>query len=284
MEKHNFKSLRDENFQTHIRTQTKAADWGILGVYRNQDHIAEKIQAVQAIGGHVLGFLPRDSYDDPRELLIRSAELFGPKSDPQDQVHFSEEGHVAMANKIGDLLYKMRGTGETPQRPMIDDTRIVGDWVGGKDYCLSWMETGDTSMILQTSDMEMVEFPRKKYALETQKEISPVAIPFFTFNNPFNHSQEFYLTHMVMGPRKDHYPVTWVYLDNAVKSSDPLEIHPHIRAAYHITENVLIGTVQPGKNTVYLKESTSIPTENHFRVTGFIMTPHNPDTNTRMSL
>jgi hypothetical protein len=236
----------------HLYSMVKQTDTWIFDDFDSSNRI-ESI--AERVGAHIYHLPQPESAND---AIREYGHYFN-----YDLVHFSEDGHAALARGLNELLQSINAT----RSDRVHEWRDV-------DTCHSWYETGVTT-VKHSDGMEMSQFAKKKFGLEVAPPIS-----WLTIDNPFSHPAEIFMSYMVTAPHQD-YPAVSVDLIGTEDSAedDMSTITTTIvpkdktnRYAVHVVKTAFLGIVPPmGKRKVKI---TPLETGRNspFRITGIMMT------------
>jgi hypothetical protein len=211
---------------------------------------------ISSIRGHVVEF--PTPHKNIKRFILDNAKYYANEKTPWDFVHPSKLGHQVIAEQIRKAISKAV-TSRPPKRK-------VGDWLGGKDHCVSWFSNVNTTEnIPKFTNMEMVDTGEGKWALEVDRKGGSLEV-ICLFPNC-----NIYVSYMAKRPSR-YYPRALL----SVNDQDPVLVDPYI-AKFHLRRIVPVGSVTlPGRVTVWVKplpEDATSP--QRFRITGVITTPSN---------
>jgi len=229
-------------------SETKSEDWNFIPGDR---------QLLEEVGGRVgAHIIDLEVIKDPLESMRKYGPLY-----TSDMTHFSEAGHMWVRDRIVAFLAEIGAK----------RSDFLRSWYS-KDYCSSWYQTGILPNYLETN-MELVEFSHKKFALEARDMDAKIKV-----NNAWRRSLSLYVSFMATGPHKI-YPDVHVWVNHQNKSTGNKELSslwkdtPH-GLRFHVVTHERIGTMRTDNSTIHFFPKSVRPKE-YFRVVGIILTAHN---------
>jgi hypothetical protein len=222
------------------------------------------------IQGHMVEF-PDFQPPSVKNFILDNAQYYTSARRPWDFVHPSVLGHQVIAHKLRQRIkhaLAITSRDRQQQQQQLDDSSLLGEWLGGKDRCVSWFSGGNvTDSVIRYANMDLVNFTPDgsdgKWALEVDRTGGRLSI-----ECPFPHCN-IYISYMAKGPEYD-YPKVLMSMNN----QEPLLVDPYL-GKFHVRQIVHLGTIElPGMVTVFIKpipEDRESPVR--FRITGVITTP-----------
>lgn len=257
-------SIHDPEFRKYVLERTESSDW-TFNTHPNS--IERQDEALRKVNG-ILIEVPVPT--DLRSGLVDYAHLSSP-----DLVHWSKAGHRNVATLIAAALKERKARRQ----------ELVQPW-DSKDLCLSWYETGETSL-RYSRDVVMKKFSTDrhakggsvndyhgKYALESKYQGQNV----IEIYNPDKAPASVFARFMTIGPPPSKYPKTLLRVSNGLSLPGGVEVNPAVKDYthyVHINKLKNLGTIPPGNSTLQV-----IPKENStvypFRITGVVVTRLDP--------
>ena len=236
--------MHDPNFMSILKKETNPDDWQFEPLSHQIDMQQKAIQE----SGALLWELPRP--EDPFEAFELYRHMYA-----NDLVHFSETGHEIIADGVRGMLANVQ--------------RNDGIGVWEHDFCLSWFESGATTL-KSNAGVVMTEFDSKshKWALEMTSSDSWIIV-----QNPLGRTAQVFIRYMKTTPPPGLYPTTKVVTEGGMNKQvilNPTGKNTNSRA--HVNRIAKIGTIPPGEMKIYftpIEKGKQYP----FRVTGIAISP-----------
>ena len=231
--------MHDPNFMSILKKETNPDDWQFEPLSHQIDMQQKAIQE----SGALLWELPRP--ENPFEAFELYRHMYA-----NDLVHFSETGHEIIADGVRGMLANVQ--------------RNDGIGVWEHDFCLSWFESGVTTL-KSNAGVVMTEFDSKshKWALEMTSSDSWIIV-----QNPLGRTAQVFIRYMKTTPPPGLYPTTKVVTEGGMNKQvilNPTGKNTNSRA--HVNRIAKIGIIPPGEMKIYfmpIEKGKQYP----FRVTG----------------
>lgn len=224
---------------------------------REYHHIDSYRETLKSINGHMIEF-PALEGEDLRKHVLENAKYIGNPSFPLDDNHPSLLGHQRIAQLIQQLLGRL---------PLpVPSNAQVGEWLGGKDSCISWFSNGKAGQDndLEVTNMNLNPFAHEsKWAWEVAQEGGTISV------NCRDPPCDVYLGHMA-STHIENYPRAQLKMRNETTIVSPLVFADSPQMVNVISR---VGTLTAaGKTTISI---TPFPERaaNPFRVTGLLLAP-----------
>jgi hypothetical protein len=216
-------------------------------------------ETVKSIDGHMIKFPAYDG-GDLKRYVLDNVKYIGSQAYPMDDNHPSTLGHQRIAELIQKQLL------ETPPRtsPSKD---VVGEWIGGKDTCISWFNNGtvgsEGDILVSNMTMNPGAHEGDKWAWEVAKEGGTITV------NCRSPPCDVYIGHMASTHRAN-FPKVSVEMNSEtsivspfVVADSPLDMSVIFRVGRLHTSGKATVDVTP------LSKRALLP----FRITGVLISP-----------